>query len=110
MKKFLAMLCISCLVLITAAGCFENVQIIGTWAASEDGTGFSYTFENGGTGSYNMGGLSYDFTYEMDQDKLTITTKLPLVGSTTTDYTVSFQSGNLVLKAGETETTWYKKK
>ena len=94
MKKtilIVIMALIIALALAVVTGCDSKGNIIGSW----DHSGFVYTFNNDGTGSYNAAGTEIAFTYEDDGTKVSILYE----GNTATgDYEYRIEGNKLIIK------------
>ena len=112
MKKLLKSTLIIALLfgaLFTLAGCGKNSKsIVGSW--KYDGIGslnFEYTFNEDGTGKYDVAGTAMEFTYELkDDNKISILYK----GTTTpfeTEYSIDGDKLNIKDSLGND--TIYKK-
>lgn len=99
MKRILALLLVLAIVFAFAA-CSKKDQIIGKWKASDDD--YYMTFEKDGTLVMSGDGMSFEGTYKVDGDKLTMT----IFGSSTTVKIKSVSGSQLVLVSedGEAET------
>ena len=76
----------------TLTGC-ENSEnsLVGSWGYS----GFVYTFNADGTGTYDASGTLMPFTYEDDGDKITITYEGNTIGST---YEYKIEGNKFIIK------------
>ena len=69
MKKLLIVLFLS---VIFLTGCGKN-KVVGSWyIINENSINSYYTFNKDMTGSYNFNGISSEFTYEIDGNKMTL--------------------------------------
>ena len=80
-------------------------EIVGTWEYNSGS--YTYTFNEDGTGTYDIGGQKKEFTYKTDGDKLSITYN----GSTASfDTTYSIKDNELNIKDSFGSDTIYKRK
>ncbi len=102
-KRLTVALCVSVLVLALAA--CGSKKITGTWSAEEDGVTVTYTFNDDGTGSMDIGsGIVLPLTYTTTDDKLKLT--YSFLGSETSDeYTYSVKKKQLTLSDGSSSVT-----
>ena len=93
MKKYLVglLLVMVCLVLV---GCGSTKKgIVGKW--KHESSDYTYNFKSDGTGTYSYGSSSMEFTYEIEENQISITYK----GNTipfTTRYTIDGDKLNII--------------
>ena len=94
-KKIIMIITVLCLGLVFT-GCGKNADknsIVGKW--EYESGGFTYTFKEDKTGTYDVNGNIMKFTYETDGDKLSILYD----GDTTSfDTTYSIEGNKLNVK------------
>lgn len=105
MKKAIALLAVLVLV-FSLTGCGSSV--VGTWTAEESGVTMDYTFEKNGDCSIAAMGMTFDGTYEVKGDKISMT--LDAMGTETTEeYTFKVSGKELTLTL-DGESIVFKKK
>ncbi len=72
MKRTLTMVVSILLIAVLLVGCSAKSKLIGSWEMEESGVTMTYTFEKGGKGEVDLGGVSVDFEWEVKGDKLTM--------------------------------------
>ncbi len=83
----------------------SSKDLVGSWEYTTGG--YTYTFKDDGTGTYDVGGKAMNFTYKTDGDKLSITYE----GSTAPfETTYSVKGNELDVKDSLGSSTIYKKK
>lgn len=70
MKKILISFVLVFIVLLFA-GCGKK-SVVGTWSTKLGSYNYTYTFNENGTGAYDIEGSKLEFTYTVDKDKITI--------------------------------------
>lgn len=92
------------LILVTAVLCLVSCgnSLAGTWEG-EAKIG-EYSFEGDGKGKITVGGVSTDFTYKTDGEKLTLT-KTVMSVSINTEYTYKVEGEKLTLTESKTGVT-----
>lgn len=104
MKKIIVLMITSVLAM-SLFGCGKT-SIIGTWSETsgtgETETEISYTFEEGGKGTYNEGEIGLTMSYKTEEDKLTLS--IVYLGQTKeTTYTYKIKGSTLTLTPSEGE-------
>ena len=85
-----------------------EASITGTWASEGYGGGFVYTFNEDGTGQYDMMGTVLDLTYSVDGDKITIQYLAEGYSPMTLNYTLTSDKFTLFDSSG-TENAFVRK-
>jgi hypothetical protein len=105
MKKIISCILIVAMVAVVFAGCANpQKKILGTWTGESTLLGivaeYSFTFNADGTGKMTAAkDIGVSMTYTISEEKLSITTSLLGIDSTT-DYTYSFDKDTLTLSDG----------
>ena len=107
MKSMLKKVLLATLLLVvtvTLTGC-KDKGIVGKWEYKTGG--YTYTFNEDGTGTYDVGSTKMEFTYKTDGDKLSITYK----GNTTAfETTFTIDKNTLNIKDSFGNDTIYNRK
>jgi hypothetical protein len=90
---------------ILVTGCGKKNPIIGTW--TYEGGGFTYTFNEDKTGTYEAFAATLEFTYTAENNKLSILYK-DNTKPFETDYTI--EDNKLIIKDSFGNNTVYVKK
>ncbi len=78
MKKITAMILVLCLALSLVACVSESPSVVGTWIGKDGEDELLYVFREDGTGTAKAGNASSDFTYAIEDSRISVT-----VGDTT---------------------------
>ena len=70
--KILVLVVVSAVAVATATSCSKESKLIGTWTAKVVQIEQTVTFKKGGTGTYAIGPASFDMTWTLDKNALTV--------------------------------------
>ena len=70
--KILVLVVVSAVTVATATSCSKESKLIGTWTAKVVQIEQTVTFKKGGTGTYAIGSASFDMTWSLDKNALTV--------------------------------------
>ena len=88
--KILVLVVVSAVAVATATSCSKESKLIGTWTAKVVQIEQTVTFKKGGTGTFSASGISFDMTWTLEKNVVTIkyeALKLPVSLSGTFDGT-----------------------
>ena len=88
--KILVLVVVSAVAVATATSCSKESKLIGTWTAKVVQIEQTVTFKKGGTGTYAIGPASFDMTWTLEKNVVTVkyeASKLPVSLSGTFDGT-----------------------
>ena len=88
--KILVLVVVSAVAVATATSCSKESKLIGTWTAKVVQIEQTVTFKKGGTGTYAIGPASFDMTWTLEKNVVTVkyeALKLPVSLSGTFDGT-----------------------
>ena len=71
MKKIVLFVFVFLASALLLVGCGKK-GLAGTWASKEYSGRYVYTFNEDGTGNYDAAGTKMDFTYKIEDDKISI--------------------------------------
>ena len=92
MKKFTAIMLLICLSLPFVACVAENPTVVGTWIGKDGDDELLYVFREDGTGTAKAGNASSDFTYAIEDSRISVT-----IGDTTNSASFEVTSSTLTL-------------
>ena len=73
MKKFIALILALCLLCAFAACSKAEPSLVGTWIGKDGDDELLYVFREDGTGTAKAGNASSDFTYAVEDGKISVT-------------------------------------
>ena len=88
--KILVLVVVSAVAVATATSCSKESKLIGTWATKDAPIEQTVTFKKGGTGTFSASGISFDMTWTLEKNVVTVkytALKLPVSLSGTFDGT-----------------------
>ena len=70
--KILVLVVVSAVAVATATSCSKESKLIGTWTAKVVQIEQTVTFKKGGTGTYAIGPASFDMTWTLEKNVVTV--------------------------------------
>ena len=74
--KILVLVVVSAVAVATATSCSKESKLIGTWTAKVVQIEQTVTFKKGGTGTYAIGPASFDMTWTLEKNVVTVKYKM----------------------------------
>ncbi len=70
--KILVLVVVSAVAVATATSCSKESKLIGTWVTKNAPIEQTVTFKKGGTGTFSAAGISFDMTWTLEKNTLTV--------------------------------------
>jgi lipoprotein len=74
--KILVLVVVSAVAVATATSCSKESKLIGTWATKNSPIEQTVTFKKGGTGTFSASGISFDMTWTLEKNVVTVKYKM----------------------------------
>jgi len=74
--KILVLVVVSAVAVATATSCSKESKLIGTWATKNAPIEQTVTFKKGGTGTFSAAGVSFDMTWTLEKNVVTVKYKM----------------------------------
>ena len=70
--KILVLVVVSAVAVATATSCSKESKLIGTWTTKNAPIEQTVTFKKGGTGTFSAAGISFDMTWTLEKNVVTV--------------------------------------
>jgi len=74
--KILVLVVVSAVAVATATSCSTESKLIGTWTTKNAPIEQTVTFKKGGTGTFSASGISFDMTWTLEKNVVTVKYKM----------------------------------